>query len=144
MTRRFVFTVVIVFILLLVGTTFYLVQQGPRLRTMALAITGDAGREVMGYVIVDGVKQRLEGKLPVNLSYQGHKFEFVVFPATSDSTNSITVATTMEGNSWGSATASGVRGAIEQQPGFFPFSGSGSVFIGGMSDNEIADLRKNN
>jgi len=142
MSRRFVVVLALVFFLLLLATGIYFTQRGYQPRTFALAITGDAGREVVGYVIVDGVKQRIEGTLPLNLPYQGRKIEYAIAPTISDLTKSISLVITIDGKVWGSATVGAVKGSIEH--GGFPsfFGGGDSGYIGGMSDAEIAELNK--
>jgi len=142
MSRRFVVTLTVIFLLLLLAVGTYLFQQSPKGRAFALTITGPPGCEVVGYVIVDGVKQRVEGKLPLNLPYIGHKLEYAIVAAEGDMTKSISLVVTREGKVWGSATGNGVKGGIEEHRGLLPIFGGGSSYIGGMSTAEIEELTK--
>jgi hypothetical protein len=73
--RKRILLVVAAAVVLLAGAIWVVGQLGfPQ--ALALEVSGEPGREVVGPVEVDGVSQPLAGTLPVRFEYRGSRIEY--------------------------------------------------------------------
>lgn len=140
MSRRFVVIFVIVFLLSLLTTTYYLVTRHQGHQAYNISVTGQPGTDVVGYVNVDGARQSVTGKLPLTLHYSGRMIEFAIASAAEDPTTTISVALMIGDTIWGSVTAVGIRGRIDNRG--MTFFGRANGYIGSMSSAEVVELQK--
>ena len=104
-------------------------QSLPRQREIVLHVTDPAGQSVVGFVVVDGERQELSGRLPSEWTFSASTLEFMLHQNGSANSEHIRLSMSADEQEIGTVADQAVRGSC-RFTGVGPI-GSSEISIGG-------------
>ncbi len=133
--NRIVVVAILTFILILA-----VVQQIVPKRTVTLEVSGEAGRQVQAFFVVDGESRETKAELPSQFTFECSKISYRIVPEEYDDQNHIEVKSFTDPEHAALCISPAVKGSIAC-PSLLSLAPGNSGMIAGMTESEVKDLQ---